>query len=67
MITLELTYEEAIALRAITQCVAGHPDWTARRLIDGIAEQLEDKGISIGMTDFPYFETKGSVQFVDNS
>lgn len=65
MITLELTQEEAMTIRAILASVGGCPHDSARQYSDTMIDKLDDLGIEYWQNLSDKYKCNGSVQFCD--
>ena len=64
VVNLELTREEASALRQVLGSVGGPPATTRRSLIDSITVALNDVGIKPRDLNDPTFDVAGSITFL---
>lgn len=64
VVNLELTREEASALRQVLGSVGGPPSTTRRGLIDSIMWALNDIGVKSRDLDDPTFDVAGSITFL---
>ena len=58
-VTLELSYDEAMALSAVLRRVGGSPDTTRR----GLTAEIEDSLYAAGVRDTEAYDLNGTVNF----